>query len=103
MIRENLTVHTVEADMIRDFGMAYREISGGGGREICCPVCSEYGRGVAADSVFYNNQRLNKLRFYIRRHLATDAHRKALAEKEKERTRNLRRIRVGMSIARTTL
>jgi hypothetical protein len=102
LIRENYTAHTVEADMIKDSGMAYREI-GGRDRTIFCPVCSEYGRGVAADSVFYNNKRLKKLRFSIRRHLATDAHQNALAEKEKGRTRNLRRIRIRLSITRTTM
>jgi hypothetical protein len=29
LIRENSTAHNVEADMIRDSGMAYREIGGG--------------------------------------------------------------------------
>jgi hypothetical protein len=30
LIRENWTAQTVEADMIKDSGMAYREIGGGG-------------------------------------------------------------------------
>ncbi len=37
--------------MNKDSGMAYQEI-GGGDREIFCPVCAEYGRGIAAESVF---------------------------------------------------
>ena len=89
--------------MVRDAGLSYREIDGGQSREIFCPVCNEYGRGITTEAVFQSEQRLKILRASIRRHLATDAHKKALTEKEKERTRSIRRSRVGLSIARTTL
>jgi len=35
---ENWNAHTVEADMVRDAGLSYREIDGGQSREIFCPV-----------------------------------------------------------------
>ncbi len=89
--------------MVKGAGLSYREIDGGQRREIFCPVCNEYGRGITTDAVFRSEQRLKILRASIRRHLATDAHKKALTEKEKERTRILRRNRVGLSIARTAL
>ena len=89
--------------MVRDYGMAYQENHGGWDRELLCPVCHEYGRGVAAESVLYNQHRVKNIRASIRRHLATYVQRKALARKEKERTRHLRRVRVGLMIARTTL
>ena len=103
LIRENWTEASVEADMVRDAGLSYRELDGGHSREIYCPVCHDYGRGVATTTTFYNPQRLKNLRTCISRHFATDVHRKALTEKEKERTRNLRRSRVGITIARTAL
>ena len=46
---------------------------------------------------------LKIIRASIRRYLATYVHKKALTEKEKERTRIFRRNRVGLTIARTTL
>ena len=52
MIRENWNEATVEADMVRDAGLAYRELDGGRSREIFCPVCHDYGRGVAASTAF---------------------------------------------------
>ena len=82
--------------MVRDVGLAYREIDGGRDREIFCPVCHEYGRGVAAKTMFCSNQRLKYLKKAIARHMATYAHSKALTKKERE-------SRVGLTIARTTL
>jgi hypothetical protein len=89
--------------MVRDVGFAYREIDGGRDREIVCPVCHEYGRGVAANALFCSNQRLKYLKEAIVKYMATDAHSKALTEKERERMRQLRRSRVGLTIARTVL
>ena len=104
LIRENWTEAYVEADMVRDARLAYRELDGGRGREIFCLACNDdYGRGVAATTAIYNPHHLKNLRTCIFRHFLTDAHRKALTEKEKEGTRNLRRIRVGINIARTAL
>ncbi len=100
--RENWLQHTVEADMVRDAGLAYREIDGLD-REIICPACRDYGRGNVVDTFFYINQRLKNLRKGIQRHFASDAHKKAMTEQDKERTRQLRRSRVGLTIARTTL
>jgi hypothetical protein len=100
---ENWTAHTVETDMVRDDGLSYREIDGDQSCEIFCHVCDEYGRGITSEAVFQSEQRLKILRASIRRHLATNAHKKALTEKEKERKRSIRRIRVGLSIARTTM
>ncbi len=89
--------------MVRDAGLAYREIDGGHDRELFCSVCHKFGRGVAANAVLCNNRKLKYLKKAIARHLVTDAHSKALTEKERERTRQLRRNRVGLTIARTTL
>ncbi len=89
--------------MFRDASLAYREIDGGRDREICCLACHEHGRGIAANALFYNNQRLKHLRKAIARHMATNAHSKALMEKERERTRKPCRSRVGLTIARTNL
>ena len=93
----------VEADMVRDVGLAYKELDGGRSREIFCPVCNDYGRGVVATTALYNPQHLKNIRTCIYRHFATDAHREALTEKEKDGTRTLRRSRVKLNIARTAL
>ena len=103
MYKKNWTQHTNEADVVRDAGLAYRENDDGRDRDIICPVCRDYGRGNRVDIFFYCNQRLKNLRKGILRYLATNAHKKALAEHEKERTRQLRRSRVGLTIARTAL
>ena len=102
MYREKWTQHTNEADIVKDAGLAYRENDDGRDRDIICPVCRDYGRGNVVDTFFYGNQRLKNLRKGILKHLATDAHKKALTEHEKERTRQLRRSRVGLTIARAT-
>jgi hypothetical protein len=52
LIRENWNEATAEADMVRDAGMAYIELDGGRSREICFPVCNDYGRGVATTTAF---------------------------------------------------
>ena len=52
---ENWSEHKNGADMVRDDVIAYREIDGGRDREIVCPVCHEYGRGVAVNALFCNN------------------------------------------------
>jgi hypothetical protein len=101
--KENWSEHKNETDMVRDADLAYREIDGAQDREIFCIACHEYNRGVAANALFCNKQRLKYLKKAIAKHLATDAHSKALMEKERERTRPLRRNRVGLTIARTTL
>jgi len=72
--------------MVRDVGLAYREIDGERDREICCPECHEYGRRFATNAFFCNNHRLKYLKKAIARHMATKAHSKALTEKERERT-----------------
>jgi hypothetical protein len=89
--------------MDMDAGLAYQEIEDGHVREIICPVCHAYGKGNAVDTFFYNNKRLKNLRKAIQRHFATKAHAKAFPRKEKERTRSLRRSRVGLTISRTDL
>ena len=78
--RENWLLHTVEADIVRDAGLAYREIDGGPDRDIICPVCRDHGRGNGVETFFYFIQRLKNLRKGIQRHLAADAHKNALTE-----------------------
>jgi hypothetical protein len=95
--------HTVEADIVKDAGLAYNEIEGGRDREITCPVCRDYGRGIAAEASFNNNQRVKFLRKTIQRHMEMDAHAKALTAMDKERTRNQRLCHVGLIIGRTSL
>ena len=85
--KENWSEHKNETDMVRAGALAYREIDGGRDREIVCPVCHEYGRGVAANALFCSNQRSKYLKKAIAMHMAIDAHSKALTEKERERTR----------------
>ncbi len=87
MGRENWLQQTVEAEMFKDVGFAYREIDNGRDRYIICPVYRDYGRGNGVDTFFYNNQRLKNLRKGIQRHLARDAHKNALTGQERERTR----------------
>jgi hypothetical protein len=89
--------------MVRDAGLAYRELDGDRDREILCLVCHEYGRGVAANAVFISNMSLQYVKRVIAKHMATNADSKALTEKERERTRQLRHNRVGLIIARTPL
>jgi len=93
--RENWIHHIVEADIVKDAGLAYIEIDGGRDRKIICPVCRDYGRGIAAEASFNNNQRVKYLRKTIQSHLETYAHAKELTAMDKERTRNQRLCRVG--------
>ncbi len=60
-------------------------------------------RGIAAEGSFCIDKRVNYLRKTIQRNLETDVYAKALTAMEQERMRNLRRSRVGLTIARTTL
>ena len=95
--------HIVEADIVKDAGLKYNEIEGGRDRKIICPVCRDYGRRIAAEASFNNNQRVKYLLKTIQRHLETDARAKALTAMDKERTRNQRPCRVGLNIIRTTM
>ena len=55
MSRENWMQHVVEADIVKEAGLAYTEVDFGRDRKITCPVCRDYGRGIAAEASFFNN------------------------------------------------
>jgi hypothetical protein len=87
--------------MVRDSGMAYRATDNGG-REVYCPVCLKYIVGDGHE-VLNVPERLSVARKSIARHMATQRHKQALAEEQREVTRGERRRRVGLNIARTAL
>jgi len=99
--RERWIDHSTVPDMVRDSGMAYRATDDGG-REVYCPVCLKYRAGDGHE-VLNVPGRLSVARKSIARHLATQRHKQALAEEQREVTRGERRRKVGLNIARTAL
>ena len=87
--------------MVRDSGLAYRDMDGAG-REVYCPVCFQYP-AVDSHEVIRVHERLHAARKLIARHLATQRNKQALDEEKREATREVRRHRVGLNIARTAL
>ncbi len=77
--KENWLDHRNKAGMVKDVSNAYRELDDRRGREIFGPACSEYGRGIAANVRFTNNQRAKNLRRALLRHIETNTHSTALA------------------------
>ena len=101
MIRELWREHRIQADVVRDSGMAYRDTDDTA-RDILCPVCCEYRDG-AGDLIFSADQRLSDLKKAIGRHLECSRHKQALEEQERALLLAVRRSRVGLTIARTAL
>ncbi len=87
--------------MVRDSGLAYRDTDNNG-REFSCPVCLKYRR-VEGHEVIKVYANLCATRKAIGRHLASQRHKHALDEEQRESEREARRRRVGMDIARTAL
>ena len=96
-IRELWREHRILADVVKDFGMAFRK-TGDNGREINCPVCFQYRDGTV-DVAFSVNQRLSKHKKSIARHLESSRHKIALEEQERALLLVVRRSRVGLTIA----
>ncbi len=67
-----------------------------------CPVCLKYRAGDGYEVVNVSG-RLRVTRKSIERHMATQRHKPALDEEQREAKRETRRHRVGLNIARTTL
>ena len=67
-----------------------------------CPVCLKYSKGDGHEVVNFF-KRISVTRKLIGRHLATQTHKQALDEEEREATHTVRCHRVGLNIARTTL
>ena len=93
--------HVTVPDMVRDSSLAYRDTDEEG-REVYCPVCLKYRAGDGHEVVRVP-ERLHAARKAIARHLGTQRHKQALEEEMREATRCVRRHRVGLNIARTTL
>jgi hypothetical protein len=87
--RERWTQHTTLTGMVRDSGLAFRGTDDGG-REAYCPVCLKYRAGDGLEVVNVCGL-LHVTRKFIRRHLATQRHKQALAEEHREATRGVRR------------
>ena len=81
--------------------MAFRETDDTG-REIHCSVCFQY-RDETGDVTFSVNQRIPELKKSIARHLESNWRKQALEKQERAMLRDVRRSRVGTTIARVAL
>ena len=67
-----------------------------------CPVCLKYCKGDGLEVVNVVS-RISVTRKLIGRHLAIQRHKQALVEEQRDATREDRRRRIGLNIARTAL
>ncbi len=93
--------HRILADVVRDFGTAFRETDDNG-REVHGPVCFQYRDGTG-DVAFSVNQRLAELKNAIAWHSESNRHKQAFEELERALLLDVRRSRVGLTIARAAL
>jgi len=100
-IRELWREHRIQADVVRESGMTFRETDDTG-REMHCPVCFQYRDGTS-DITFSVKQRLPELKLSMVRHLESNRHKQELKEQERALLWVVRRNRVGLTIARTAL
>jgi len=73
-----------------------------GEREIYCLICDEHGTVIVATPIT-SNRRIKVTQKVIARHLQTTRQKRSWKEAEKHRMRPVRRKRVGLTIARTSL
>jgi hypothetical protein len=99
--RERWHEHRNVPDMVRDYGLAYRDTDNND-REVYFPVCLNCRR-VESHEVIKVYANMCSSRKAIGGHVVSQRHKHALDEEQRESKREVRRRRIGLNIARTAL